>query len=129
MLAAQADAWLRRFLFWPAFPYPLPFSYPCQAREDCSCRRYYAGHPAVTVAAPDPVAQNAIVNSASQWQLTQVELEEPFIAAFQAAPSTLGVEHPPLATRFTTYQGLACNARARHSRRSREVLCAGRLLR
>jgi len=25
-------------------------------------RRYYASHPAVTVAAPDPLAQNAIVN-------------------------------------------------------------------
>jgi hypothetical protein len=70
-----------------------------------------------------------IVNSARQWQLTQVELEEPFMTAFQAAPSTLGVEHPPLATRFTTYPGLACNARARHSRRSRAGLCAGRPLR
>ena len=34
-----------------------------------------------------------------------------------------------LATRFTTHRGLACNARAQHSRHSREVLCAGRLLR
>ena len=31
--------------------------------------------------------------------------------------------------RFTTRQGLACNARALHIRRSREGLCAGRLLR
>jgi hypothetical protein len=94
MLAAQADAWLRRFLFWPAFPYPLPLSYPCRAREDCSCRRYYSGHPAVTVAAPDPLAQNAIVNSARQWQLTQVELEEPFMAAFSGSTFDAGRRAP-----------------------------------